>query len=193
MRLLNENNLVSDILQGDKSAFSLIFRHYYADMVLFAHTFVKDQAVSEEIAQEAFVKLWENRQTIVITSSLKSFLLKSIQNRCLDHLKHSVIKNRYESSVLQNNCILENDTENYVLYSELQDGLEKAIGQMPEEISSVFRMNRFEGRTYAEIARDLNVSVRTIEVRMGKALTFLRKNLKDYLVTLVILAGLVSA
>jgi RNA polymerase sigma-70 factor (ECF subfamily) len=193
MRLLNESDLTIRILRGDRAAFSLVFRHYYADLVLFAHTFLKDKEAAEETVQDTFVRLWESRESIVITTSLKSFLLKSIQNRCIDQLRHSKMRNLYENSIISHSSLVENDTENYLLFSELQEDLQKAIIKLPPELSTVFKMNRYEGKTYGEIAETLHVSVRTIEVRMGKALAFLRENLKDYLITAFIIAGIFSA
>ena len=70
--------------------------------------------------------------------------------------------------------MLENDTENYVLYSELEDDLKKALEKLPGDISKIFLLNRFEGLTYPEIATQLNLSVRMVEIRMGKALALLK-------------------
>lgn len=177
---LEENILADQIKLGDKSAFSEAFTKYYTDMVIFAYTFLKDKESSEEVVQDVFIKLWENRNVITITVSLKSFLLKSIKNRCIDRLRHLKIRDKYQVMVLDHPVLFENDTDNYMLYSELEKKLDKALKKLPEEVETTFTMSRFEGFTYNEIAEKLKVSVRTVEVRVSKALVMLREQLKDY-------------
>jgi len=179
--------LVQQMIRGDKTAFSIIFKTYYVDLVMFAGTFVRDRQAAEEIVQDVFIRLWENREDLYITSSLRSFLLKSVQNKCLDAIRHLKIVGGYQERLQNHPLLLENDTENYVLYSELEDDLKKALEKLPEDISKIFLMNRFEGLTYPEIASQLNLSVRMVETRMGKALAMLKHYLKDYLITVLLL------
>lgn len=187
MAVINEKYTVGKIRQGDRSAFSLVFVSYYTDLVMFAFTIVKTKDASEEIVQEVFVRLWDNRETIEIRSSLKSFLLKSVQNKCIDWLRHQKIKDRYAEKRLQDNTLYENETESYLMYSELEQSIEKALMSMPEKISQTYSMNRFDGLTYREIADRLDVSVRTVEVRVSKALDFLREKLKDFFPVLLLI------
>jgi RNA polymerase sigma-70 factor (family 1) len=183
----NEQFLINGVIRGDRSIFSVVFLKYYNDLVMFAHTFLRDLESSEELVQDVFLRLWENRDGFVVTSSLKSYLLKSVQNKCIDSLRHLKIKEHYAHKILDNPVLFENDTDNYLLYSELQKDLTKALDKLPDDISKAFRLNRFDGLTYHEIADQLHVSERTIEVRIGKALAMLREILKDYLLTIIIL------
>jgi RNA polymerase sigma-70 factor (family 1) len=185
---IEESILTDRIKQGDSSAFSIVFTHYYADLVIFANTFIRDKETSEEIVQDIFIKLWENRDKITITTSLKSFLLKSVQNKSIDRLRHLKIRNKYQSMILDHPILFENNTENFMLYSELEKSLETALNKMPDEVTNTFSLSRFEGFTYNEIAEKLNISVRTVEVRVSKALVLLREQLKDYL--FIFLCGL---
>ena len=171
--------------EGDKSAFSSIFIAYYPDLVMFATRFLNDLDSSQEIVQDVFVKFWEDRQKIVIASSLKSYLLKSVQNKCLDWLRHLKITDQYADTILSTSTLLDYNTENYVLRSELEYNIEKILDQLPEEFAIPFRLNRYDGLKYHEIAEKLHVSQRTVEVRIGKALYALRKNLAEYFITVV--------
>jgi len=182
-----ENSLVQRMLGGDDAAFSAIFKRYYLDLVLFAGTFVRNRQAAEEIVQDVFIRLWENRGSVVINSSLRSFLLKSIQNKCIDAIRHLKIVDGYQTKLQNHPVLIENDTENYILYSELEDDLKKAIEKLPEDIGKIFLLNRFEGLTYPEIAGQLNLTVRMVEIRMGKALALLKHYLKDYLITIFLL------
>ncbi|HCI54537.1 MAG TPA: hypothetical protein DFI01_01275 [Bacteroidales bacterium] len=116
----------------------------------------------------------------MIDISLKSYLLKITQNKCIDWHRHVKVRQAYNDYMMDSQSYFEYDTENYILHSELQEQIEKALGNLPEPISDAFRMNRYKGLKYNEIAEIQNVSVRTIEVRIGKALELLRKYLKEY-------------
>lgn len=186
-----EKLLVEKLKEGDKSAYSFLFTAYYSDLVMFATTFLKDIDSSEEIVQDVFLKLWEEREDIIITTTLKSFLLKLIQNRCLDLLRHLKVKSSHYESVLNSTILLECDTENYILRSEIENIVEKALDKISAEVSEPFRLNRYEGLKYREIAERMHVSDRTVEVRISKVLQILRIELKDYLITfLVVLTNL---
>ena len=175
-----ERILLEKLKKGDQTAFSYIFSAYYRDLVLFAITFTNNKDSSEEIVQAVFVKFWEDRQNINISKSIKSYLLKSVQNKSIDWLRHLKVRNKFHNDLVDNTVVFENNTENYFLRSELEQKIETILSQLPEEIVETFRMNRFEGMKYHEIAEKLNVSIRTVEVRMGKALHLLREQLKDY-------------
>jgi RNA polymerase sigma-70 factor (family 1) len=189
---LYEKILLEKLKADDKTAFSYIFSAYYKDLVLFASTFTNDINTSEEIVQNVFVKFWENRQFISIDKSLKSYLLKTVQNKSIDWLRHLKIRDKYQIDLIQHLDLVENDTENYMLTSELEQSIEKAISQLPEEIAEAFKMSRYDDLKYHEIAEKLNVSVRTIEVRIGKALNLLREQLKDYLMIVIIFYKFIS-
>jgi len=190
MSQIDEKIILQRFQQGDRSAFSFIFTYYYSDLVNFAYTFTRDKDTAEEIIQDIFLKLWENRYSLTITSSLKSFLLRSVQNKCIDWIRHLDIQDRYRNAMMIAPLLMENDTDNYLFYSELREALEQALNLLPEEFSGTFRMNRFDGLTYQEIADKLGISVRSVEVRISKALQLLREKLKDYLIPVFLLTGL---
>lgn len=174
-----ENFLLSALRQDNKEAFSLLFQKYYTDLVLFCGNFVRDKSSCEDIVQSIFLKLWNDRKNIRIETSLKSYLLRAVRNSCFDEFRHLEIVRQYESD--PDHSVLDSyDTENYILYSDLSAHLQQALDQLPAAYREAFEMNRFEGLKYREIAVRLNVSERTVEVRVGKALEMLRKLLKDF-------------
>ena len=161
--------------------FAEIFSVYYKDMVMFAYGFTHEREDSEEIVQDVFVKLWEEHEKINISTSIKSYLLKSVQNKCIDWHRHRKVVNHHSNYVTENSLLYEYDTDNYILSSELELLIEKAIASLPGKVKETFELSRFEGFKYQEIADKLNVSVRTIEVRISKALELLRESLIDFL------------
>lgn len=179
-----ENFVLSALRQDSKEAFSLLFQTYYTDLVLFCGNFVRDKSTCEDIVQSIFLKLWNDRKSIRIETSLKSYLLKAVRNSCFDEFRHIEVVRQYEteygSSVLDNY-----DTENYILYSDLYHHLSRALENIPDLYKEAFLMNRFEGLKYREIAEKLNVSERTVEVRVSKTLDLLRKQLKDFFILLI--------
>ncbi len=175
-----EKILINRLLEGDALAFSIIFSAYYKDLVMFAMKFTRELADAEDIVQEIFVKLWEDHEVIHIHSSLKSYLLKSVQNKSINWLKHKKIISIYSSNARERSTLFENSTDNYLLQSELQEQIDKALAKLPGKMSEAFRMNRYKGMKYKEISKVMNVSERTIEVYIGKALASLRNYLKDY-------------
>jgi RNA polymerase sigma-70 factor (family 1) len=182
--ILVEKVLISKLKGGDHSAFSCIFTAFYNDLVMFASRFTHDLNSAEEIVQDTFVRLWEEHESIKVTISLKSYLLKIVQNKCIDWYRHKKIMHKHNNIVIGNSPQLSYDTDSYILHSELQEQIEVALGMLPEEISEVFRMNRNKGLRYHEIADLLGVSVRTIEVRIGKALHMLRNHLREYFIVI---------
>jgi RNA polymerase sigma-70 factor (ECF subfamily) len=178
--LLFELLLIEKLKSGDPDSFSDIFSAYYKDLVFFAYSFTHELSSAEDIVQDTFVKLWEDHENLNVTVSLKSILLKTIQNKCIDWHRHKKIVNNHSTYIIDNSPLYEYDTDNYVLRSELEEGIEKAIVNLPEKFKEAFEMNRFEGLKYQEIAAKLNVSIRTVEVRISKALELLRKSLVDF-------------
>ncbi|MDR2144956.1 MAG: RNA polymerase sigma-70 factor [Tannerella sp.] len=179
--MIDEVFLLGELRQGNKAAFSLLFKRYYRDLVLFGGTFLADKDTCEDIVQQVFLKVWEDREALVIKTSLKSYLLKSVQNACLDEIKHKNVVREHEEYVQYSHLQEYMDTENYILYSDLQRHLKEALEKIPPQYRESFEMNRFKGLKYREIAEKLNVSQRTVEERIGKAIELLRKYLKDFL------------
>ena len=132
----------------------------------------------EDIVQEVFFRVWKNRKELVIETSARNFLVTSVRNACLDFHRKKDVERRWMENSLENE-----EAFCYDLYTtvELERLLNEALDKLPEPVASTFRMNRFEGKTYAEIAETKQLSVKTIEAYMTKALKFLRVELKDYL------------
>lgn len=176
-----EKTLLKRFREGDQDAFTVIFKTYYKDMVLFAMNFTREAEISEEIVQDTFVRFWDERGTITIDHSLKSWLLRCVQNRCIDWIRHKKIRQKYQDEISITLETFEYNTDNYVINSELEDILKIALGKLPPEVYEAYCLSRYKGLKYKDIAAKQKVSARTVEVRIGKALTLLREELKDYL------------
>ncbi|MDD4116428.1 MAG: RNA polymerase sigma-70 factor [Massilibacteroides sp.] len=173
--------LLSDLKNDNQNSFSFLFNTYYKDLVLFCGNYIDDLSTCEDIVQSVFVKLWADRHKLTIETSIKSYLLKAVKNSCFDEYRHKQIVKKHEAQFLEDENY---DTENYILYSDLHTHLDKALNKIPAPYREVFELNRFKGVKYKEIAKTLNVSERTVEVRISKALEFLRKYLEEFLLIL---------
>jgi RNA polymerase sigma-70 factor (ECF subfamily) len=173
--------LVEKIRKDDKLAFSILFTRYYSDLVRFSSAMTCDKAAAEEIVQELFIRFWENRKDLSSIQSIKSYFLRSVQNRSIDWLRHESIKNSYLAMLMQHPAVIHNDTENYLLFSDLESKMQAALEKIPEEYAVVFRKSRLESLKYEEIAKSMGISVRSVEERISRAVRLLRLQLRDFI------------
>ncbi|MGL4292750.1 MAG: RNA polymerase sigma-70 factor [Bacteroidales bacterium] len=178
-----EKDLLLKIKQGDKDAFAIVFKKYYTDLVLFCGTIIQDRDVCEDIVQNLFLSLWENRKEITIQKAVKSYLIAGVKNKAFDNIRHEKVKcafNEYWFAIgdLEQSVY---DTENYVLYSELSARLNHAILNLPEKQKQVFLLSNQDNLKQKEIAAKLGVSLRTVELRMHEALKILKVELQEFL------------
>ncbi|WP_102406999.1 RNA polymerase sigma factor [Parabacteroides bouchesdurhonensis] len=177
-----DSYLLDRIADNDEDAFSCLFSEYYVDFVVFAGTFVGGKEDSEEIVQEVFIELWESRSKLRRGGSLRSYMLTVIHNKCMDLLRHRQVKQNYIEVVAKEDLGNPYDVEASVLLADLQQKLEDAFSKIPPELLQPFKMNRFEGKKYQEIAKELDLPLRTVEFRVAKALKLIKTLLKDYFI-----------
>jgi RNA polymerase sigma-70 factor (ECF subfamily) len=178
-----DRNMVGGL---DKAGFEELFRSFFPGLVLFAQKYLPDQDTSKEIVHNVFLNLWEKRETIDSSSSLKSYLFTSVYNRCLNHIRDQKKFDKDESRLQGLDSSEFYDGTDYLEEQELEQRIFDALQALPEKCREVFTMNRFEGLKYAEIAEKLNISIKTVEAQMSKALKILREKLIDYLTILIL-------
>ena len=179
--ILSEIETLEVLKQGDKVVFENIFKNYYEKLCNYANSFIGDIDESEEIVQTTFIILWEKRKTIDIHTSVKSYLYQAIRNQCLNKIKHDRVKQTHFEYISYQSEIESGDGYQGIVGKELDEMINRAINSLPPQCRTVFNMSRFENYTYSEIAKELNLSVKTIENHMGKALRIMRMQLADYL------------
>ena len=163
--------------------FELLFRNYYSELCSYANTWLKDTDAAEDVVQEVMFRIWVNRASLVITTSVKSYLYRAVRNSSMNVLKHVNIREQYK----EQRTVDQTEEIDTLEISELQQKIRHAIDLLPIERKKVFIMSRYEGLTYNQIADILGISVKTVENQMGKALKFLREELSDYLPFIVFL------
>ena len=184
--------LIIRIKLGDKQAFELLFRKYYVRLCGFANKFLDDPDLATDIVQEVFIKIWEGRVDLDSEDSVKSYIFKITQNLSLNKLRRSRIESKYlEILKLEYHENQEFSVYESLLAQELGNNITLAIAKLPAECRKVFELNRIEGFKYKEIAEKLDISVKTVEAQMSKALRILRTELRDYItvVTIALISG----
>lgn len=174
------------ISEGDKMAFEQVFRQHYQPLCNYVFSIIKDLDEAEEVVQTVFYTIWNKRESLEISVSLKSYLYRAAHNDCLNRLKHQKIKKNYAGDYLKTAEHATEDASKTLQAKELNKKIQEAIDALPEQCRIVFKLSRFENLKYSEIAAQLDISVKTVENHMGKALKVLRERLKDYLPLLFI-------
>ncbi|MDR2498903.1 MAG: RNA polymerase sigma-70 factor [Tannerellaceae bacterium] len=177
--------LLNIAVNDDRNAYQTLFEHSYAPLCLFAGRFVSDHAAREDIVQDVLFALWTRRKTLGLHVSTKGYLTKAVKNHCLNYLRKQGYHDEYLKDCLSNEQYAEAD-EFYNL-RELYELLNRALSKLPEEYRLAFLLSRFKGRSTTEIAAMMQVSVRTVERYRERAISILRKELKDYLPLLIAL------
>ena len=134
----------------------------------------------EDIVQEVFSSIWENRKRIVIRTSARNYLITATKNHSLNYLQRNHEEYVDQFSQEQIPIYAESGEELYT-WEELQTLLREALAKLPENYRYVFEKNRFENKSYGEIAEDMQISIRTVERYKNKAIEILKTELKDYL------------
>jgi RNA polymerase sigma-70 factor (ECF subfamily) len=175
----HEKILIDALKEGNQQVFDYLFHLYYSGLVIFSIKYVGNRETAEDIVQDFFVNTWIKRESINISQSLKSYFFTSVRNRSLDYIRHMKVKLR----VNELNKFEENPSQadDFIIESELREMLNKAINKLPPTCKEIFLMNRFEGIAPSNIAEQKNISVRTVEGHIGKALKILRTELSNHL------------
>ncbi|MCQ2200739.1 MAG: RNA polymerase sigma-70 factor [Bacteroidales bacterium] len=196
-----EIQLMTLIANGDERAFRELYDLYYTPLTVYANRIVGDLDIALDIVQNIFVGLYSERERMLQISSIRSYLYQSVHNHSLNEIKHQKIVQKHQQETLKNassqkannvnitedvhegtNTLDDATPEELIEYAELQSKIEQAISSLPSQCQLVFRMSRMEEKTNDEIAAELNLSKRTVETQISKAL----KRLRDVLLSIII-------
>lgn len=175
----NDSALLTRIIRGDMAAYEEVFTRYYSTLCAYARLFVRG-GESESLVQDCMLWLWENRSTLQINGPLSNYLFAAVRNRCLTYLNREMIERRVLGS-MRENLRDRFESPDFYIIEELKERIRVAVDALPPTYRQAFVMNRFERKTYEEIAAELNVSVKTVDYRIRQSIKIMRVHLKDYL------------
>jgi RNA polymerase sigma-70 factor, ECF subfamily len=194
MRFSDQQPVNNSIQYGGVTAFEELYKKYYSFLCLIAEHIVRDQSDAEEIVSDVFVKLWNIREKVEITTSIKAYLVKAVRNTSLNYLERDkTSKTLTDSLSVEDHEILAWDSDyplGQLFEKEIMDILDQGINSLPEACREIFILSRNEDMKYDEIAGKLGISVNTVKTQIKIALARLRENLKDYLMILLLFMGI---
>lgn len=172
----------------DETQFQELFSVYYIPLCMYAKKHGMQQAESEDIVQEIFVRLWQKRNELNISTSVQAYMYQSVHNECINFLKRKIVLNQnnseFEIKLKRAElfyAISEEDGSSALLYHELEDKVKQAIRKLPEQCRQIFILSRIENLSVKEIASKLDLSTNTVQRQISIAIAKIRELLKPYL------------
>jgi RNA polymerase sigma-70 factor (ECF subfamily) len=176
----DESALLARLRAGDPDALKVLFDRHFGMAVLAAYRLVQDEGIAKDLAQEVFFRLWKNRESLIIQTSVGAYLRRAAVNHAINHVK----SRRMQFERAEEQIGLASGTpgvDQHLAADDLQTAVNQAIDSLPPQCRVVFSMSRFEEMPHKEIAEALGISSKTIENQITKALKILRKKLAPYL------------
>lgn len=174
---INEKKIVESLKKGDFEAFDRLFWCYQKRLYHFALSTLKDYEDARDVVQEAFLRIWKNRENLDEQSSLQSFLFTISYNIIVDTMRKKVSDRNFRDYLQKNAIDKESQVEKEVEFNELRTIYNNAVEELPSERKKIYKLHRFENMKYEEIADQLELSVNTVRGQMYKAISYLRKRI----------------
>lgn len=172
---------------GDEKAFERLMDKYYSMLYNFCFGYLHNGDWTKEVLQDVFLWVWENRDKLELQKSIQAFLFSITRNKCLDFIRHRKVVLQFERDLIASHArmelnyhaLLDNGLD-ILLTQELDEAIKKAIDHLPDKARQVFLLSRNKGLKYREIAEELEVSEKTVEAHMRKALSKIRTYLNTH-------------
>jgi len=177
-----DKNLFLDLKKGSVCAFKQIYKLYWSDLYRYAYNIIRKKEVCEEIVQEIFFSLWNKRQALQLTHSLQAYLFTAVKFQTLNYIRSEKVRKNYADSyaAFENNLV-DNSNEENIYISDLKKRIEVEVSKLPDRCQQIFRMSRNEYQSIKNISDVLNLSHKTVENQLTKALKHLRSSLSGFL------------
>ena len=177
----NGKHLTAGLRRGKEEAFAYVFRMYYSPLLNYAGRILKDVEAANDVVQECFCRLYERRRELRKELQVRPYLYKSVYNACMDAIKHQKVESNYINQELLDfyfSKVVETpEAEQALLDEDLKGAIQDAINKLPERCREIFVLSKVDGLSNKQIAEQLNISMKTVEVQMTTAFVRLRKEL----------------
>lgn len=161
-------------------SFKKLFEKHYNELCSLAYNYLKDFEKSEDVVQEIYIKVWEKKQNLVTEKNAHYYLFTSVKNNCIDILRKHKYTLSLSDEVVANKLTDDESYDNDDNNITAQEFIQKALEELSPKCKLIFMMSRFDNMTYKEIADKLNLSVKTVENQMGKAIRIMREYIKTH-------------
>ena len=190
MTTLTDKDLIKKVAEGDEKSFELLYDTYWEILFRVAYNKVNSVEIAKELVQDLFTDIWYKRENLTNIKDVKPYLIGALKYTVLDYIRKQVVRDKYVKEVL--NVALRNgyDCFDNVSFNETKNVIFDHIEKLPDQCRKVFKLSRFEHLSIKEIAARLDLSPKTVENHIGRALRILKANLKDdhiYMEVLILL------
>ena len=175
-----ERALIDKIVEGDEQAFSVLFFNYLPVLQVFAAKFTKSDAAAEEIIQDAFLRIWLNRDKLADVENVKAYLYKYVSNECLSYLRKKLKEDKVVDAFTAKQPNSHNHTADVVHLNEINKIVADAVEKLPEQRKKIYQLSRGDGKSIPEIAEILNISPNTVKNALVIALKSIRIHLDQH-------------
>ncbi|MEA3444588.1 MAG: RNA polymerase sigma-70 factor [Bacteroidota bacterium] len=172
-----EEILFDRIKKDDRHAFEELFRRFYSGLCRYAESIMKDETLAEDVVQLVFINIWEKRKELIINKNFKSYLFRSTFNTCLNQIKQKELSKKSSQALAILHSGIEQSFLIQIEADELERKIKLAIESLPQKCRLVFDLSRFEGLKNKEVATRLNLSIKTVEAHISKALNIIRSKI----------------
>lgn len=177
----DEETILDQLKQDDGQAFETLYRHYWERLFNQAYRRLRNEDDTKELIQDLFTELWQKRHTLTIHTSLGAYLQSALKFKVLNHVKSTIVREKYATSIKKDQFTARSQVEEEVNYAELHTALNEALQRLPAQPRHVYELRHNLGMSYAEIASSLHISISTVEKHMVKALKSIRKRLRRFI------------
>lgn len=175
----DDADLAHRIKFGNKEAYQELFERYAPKIYHFSLAYLKNDADAEELVQDVFLKVWEKREILDTAQNIKAYIFKIAINTIYDFIRRKNIEKAFNDFAKENYEINSNSTWNTIVFDEMQATLKELVSQMPEQRRKVYQLSKEKGLSNDEIAQKLELSKRTVENQLYRAVAFLKAQLKN--------------
>jgi RNA polymerase sigma-70 factor (family 1) len=185
-------DLITDFRNGSEQAFRIIYDTHHAKIYRFAYSFLKDKDQSQEVLQETFINFWVSREKFDSNKAIAPYLFTICKRLVLDNFRKATSSSAMRAQLLQKISEIHNTTEEGIIFADLMNFAEKAIAELPRQQQLIFRLSRFEGLSYDEIAERLDLSKNTVKNHLVVALKTLKSQFGNQEMIYVFLLYIIS-
>lgn len=176
---VNLEKILRDLANDDKEAFDELYRLYYPKLFAYSRSFLKiDQGIND-VLQEVFVKVWLNRRNIKKVETYNAFLYTITRNTLLNEIRSRLKSEEFKANIFYHAVAAEFVTQQAVEYADVKKKVDELVLQLPEKRRKIYLMSREDGKSNAEIAAELSISIKTVEDHMTHSLKFLKDRLRS--------------
>lgn len=187
-REVTDQDILEAIKAGDREGFGLLYDRYAPELLHYIYGFTKDQAVSEDILQDILINIWDRRERITISESLRTYLYGAARYATLSYIRSEEVRRKYiEHFLLFRHQHDSNPTEDLANLKDLEKIIISCMDTLPPKCKTVFYQSRFQHKSIQEIAQDMQISTRTVENYISSSISHIKHTLKNYSWTLAVL------